>query len=320
MTKNQPGGVARLRLVFLSFLFALIFPATNLYSGAWVHEPGKAYVELGYGFYQANSIFNQAGDKRDLGLLRVPAIPSSALAGLIDSTYRQHEANLYFELGVVPNLELIGSLPFYRVAQNDTQFGVFETSGLGDVVVALKYKAWENRFIVLATSVDVGIPLGDVDAEGDIAGMSSQPMPLGDGEWDVALRAYASHGFYPIPAWISADIGYRYRSSAKNTDYGNDIPWNVDGGYTFELGEDWFPTVTPTLAFQGVLATSEGAFALLNVNASGTSPNQETIDISPGFSLDIYNMLAFYARYSYTLAGKNAGAGWSVRTGFSWEN
>lgn len=304
----------------LAFLTS-IFLASSAQAGAWVHDPYKFYTQLDFSYYQASKFFNRNGDKKRIGLASDPSIPSSALAGLNDSTYKQYEGSLYIEFGLPMSLEFVASLPFFRLAQQDSTIGLFETSGLADPTLGLKYQAYSNDWIVLSGEVDVGIPVGDENAMGSVAGQKDQPIPNGDGEWDCAIRVLGSHSFDAIQSYVSADIGYRFRTKGGSVDFFNDIPWSVEGGYTFDIGEYWFPTMTTFLAFRGILSTRDTSISTLaSLTATGNVPSQEFIDIQPGFSLNIYGPVSLVSSFGYTIAGKNTGAGWNVRSGLSFEN
>ncbi|HLG20879.1 MAG TPA: hypothetical protein VI895_13825 [Bdellovibrionota bacterium] len=302
-------------------MLGCLFFAPRAIAGAWTHEPNKFYVEASISYFQASESFDRDGNRRGVGLLPDPQVPSSIFAGLIPSTYEQLDASLYAEYGLPADFEAVLFFPFFRFSQQDSSVGEFDTTGIGDATVGMKYKWFERPWLVSAVMAEVGIPVGDEEAMGHVAGQNSQPIPLGDGEWDYAIRFFASRSFHPVPAYVSADFGYRFRTSSGVVDFGDDLPWSLDGGYTFEFGEGWFSGITPNLAFRGVIATKNTSTAtLLNLSVSGNAPNQEFVDIQPGLFVHVFKGLGWNNSFSYTLAGENTGAGWTVRSGLTYEN
>jgi len=169
--------------------------------------------------------------------------------------------------------------------------------------------------------VEVGIPSGDEKAHGSVAGQVDHQVPLGDGEWDVAFKLYASHSFYPVPAYVSVDFGYRVRNSGGGVQYDDDLPWAVEGGYTFDFHRNWFSGLTSFLTFRGLKNTgTPKVTGFAGLEASGNTPDQEFVDVQPGISLGIWKKLSWINVFSYTLAGENTGAGWGIRSGLSFEN
>lgn len=304
-------------LFFYSFLLV-----NKAHAGAWVRDPNSVYVQMMFGYYQSDTIFDRLGDQRPN---RIFEDPNAILLGLENSTYRQFEGVLYLEYGLPYDFEFVASFPFFRSAQQDSDIGKFIASGIGDTVVGLKYKWFDRSEYVASAQVDIGIPSGNASATGSVPGRADQIIPLGDDEWDYAIRILCSRGFYPIPLYVTADIGYRFRTSVSGVDFVDDLPWTVEGGYTFSFDRRWFSALTTSLNFNGVLSTknldAQTALVINTAsNVSGTSPYQEFIDIQPGIFLTIVDKLSFVANYSYTIAGKNTGSGWTIRSGFAWEH
>ena len=196
-------------------LFCLLFSGCLFAGGAWVKEQNKFYSELGYSYYQAKKIFNPAGRKLNNFLVPSPLVPISFFAGEFDSTYTQQDLNLYIEYGIGWDLELSLNLPYSFAKQDAPGLGEFSVSGIADGRFGIKYK-WLDlpKLFVSAVQVEVGLPIGDEDQQALSGNNPAQPVPLGDGEWDTAIRLFFSRSFYPIPIYFNGDVGYRFRTGS----------------------------------------------------------------------------------------------------------
>jgi len=305
----------------LVLFFAVGLLPLSVRAGAWVHDVNKFYVQTLFSYYQADKVFDRNGEAHTNAILRNPGVP---LSGLVPGTFKQYEGTLYVEYGLPFDTELVFQLPFYRIAEQDTEIGSFSTQGIGDMTVGVKALVFQRPWLVLSGEVDVGIPAGNSTAEGAVSGQANQIIPLGDDEWDVAFRVLASRSFDPLPIYVTADVGYRIRTSSGGVGYPDDIPWFVESGYSFYFDRTWVHSLTPTLAFGGVWnpkkMSAQTALVLAASAVAGTSPYQDYVDVQPGLSVGLWKGLSVVTNFSYTMAGHVTGKGWTIRTGLSWEN
>ena len=313
------------RALYCCFVCVLItvsgLPA--LAGGAWVHRPGKYYFEIAYSYYEAGDFFNRKGDRTNLRIVRDPTNPASIFLGRENSTYKQLDGSVYLEYGLPHSLELSLNFAFYVQAQQDSDIGKFQVEGIRDATLGLKYQWFDQPWLLSAFQVEIGFPIGDADAQGPAPGQVPQPIPLGDNEWDFALRLSLSRSFYPFPLYFSADFGYRYRTSGtEGADFADDLPWSVEGGHTLKLSKgEWFSALTTIFAIRGLISTEDRpAIGFGTIDVTGFASNQKFINLETSLSLRVYQTVSFFAGYGYNLAGKNTGAGWGARFGFSLQN
>jgi hypothetical protein len=303
-------------LVAAVFLF-LIAP-TLTYGGAWVQEPNHFMSLLSMGFMESANNYDRLGDKVPN---QIPGPSSSFLKLPVPATYRQYDATLYLEYGLPADFELDLSLPFLTIVSQEAAFGKFQVSGISDMNVGLKYLWFYRPWLLSALQVEVGVPVGNTDAQ-DRSGTETLNIPLGDDEWDVAIRAIASRSFDSVPIYVTADFGYRFRRLDRGS---NDLPWSVEGGYSFYFDRTWLTYTTLSLNFSGFLSLGETTVQdVLVLGTSrivtGTAPNQELIQARPGLFIGIWKKLSLGFNYVRTLAGKNTSAGWGYRIGLMWQN
>jgi hypothetical protein len=304
---------------WLSLLLVSAFPIAG-YAGAWVKEPFKYSIYQSFGFYEADQLYDYQGNKRPVRI--IPDL-TSTLPTPVRSTYRQYDLTLYIEYGLPADFEFDLSFPYYVIAQQRAPVGTYSASGISDLVSIIKYKWFERDWLISSIQFDLGIPIGDESAQDTVSGLTTpQSLALGDGEWDYGLRLIGSRSFTQIPVYVSAEIGYRFRNFERG---GDDLPWSVEGGYTFNFERKWFSGLTLYTAFAGIVAlddlSAQDALVLgSSTIASGRSPNQESVEARPGFFLKVYGPLSVGVNSSHVLMGKNTGAGWGIRTAVAWES
>ena len=85
-----------------------LFTNSGAVAGPWVHEPGKLYARVGYGLFTAGSAF-------DDNFKRAPMADDrflSHMGGVFSKgRFTGHSVSTYAEVGVLPYVEVFGSLP-----------------------------------------------------------------------------------------------------------------------------------------------------------------------------------------------------------------
>ena len=191
LPRTAPLTLAALLLA----MFAALAPETA--SAQWIRDPGHAYVKLGYRVIRADSIYAPDGSTQRVG-----------------DGYRQHALGVYGEVGIIRHrlaLSLDGDLFRRSVLVNQGQ-----TSGLGDLRLGALIGLLRAPFH-LGLALHLGIPTGDAQPQAGPGASSSdqlvaRSLPTGDGEWDVALRVNAGHGFsggegYPFDHYVVGEVG-----------------------------------------------------------------------------------------------------------------
>ena len=182
----------------LVFFLLAVLPSKDLYGGGgWVRPAHRFYAELAFGYYQSGDFFNRNGERRDLRISKDPSNPAAVFMGLENSTFRQFDSGFYLEYGLGHRLELSLYLALQVVAQQDSDIGKFKVNGISDSMLGIKYQWLRLSTLVSAIQFNIGAPIGDADSQGNAPGQASQPIPLGDKEWDFALQLHLSKSFTP---------------------------------------------------------------------------------------------------------------------------
>ena len=91
---------------------------------------------------------------------------------------------------------------------------------LPETISSLKYGLLSGE-VPVAFGVRFELPTGDKNAFG--RNLSNPDaiiyLPTGDGEFNTWARAYASHSFHPVPAFVSVDAGYNFRTQGLTDQY-----------------------------------------------------------------------------------------------------
>ncbi len=317
-TRLNSTGSAFSRCLFLFFL-AITFLSKDAYAGAWVQDPYNFMVMTSVGLFNSDKNYNRFGDEASNALRENPDL---AFSPPRPANYKQYDGTLYMEYGLPYDLEIDISFPFYTRNTLSADFGSFSTEGISDMTVGLKALWFWREWFLSSILFEVGIPLGDDSAVGTSGTLAPQEMPIGDGEWDYAIRLIGSKGFQTLPIYLTGDIGYRFRNIARGSD---DIPWTAEAGYSFYFPGKWFSFITPFINFSGMLSLGEvndqdALVLVLSQTLTGASPNEEVIEFRPGVFVGIWDKLSFGVNYLQTLQGKNTGAGWGLRAGLMWQN
>jgi hypothetical protein len=143
------------------------------------------------------------------------------------SEFRDFTNNLYLEYGIRDWMGLVLSLPI-KSLQKD--FGgsqpTLTNTGFGDLTTALRFRTLQWP-LVLSLQAEATIPTGYNTTVADPA--------LGDGVWNFTGRVLGGRSLYPLRGYVQGGTGYRIRSrnSSTNTEFANQILYNLEAGYWF---------------------------------------------------------------------------------------
>jgi hypothetical protein len=183
--------------------------------GAWPRKAQSGYLQLGFSTIGYDNVYDASGTK-------VPA------AGKV----RDNVLQLYAEYGLSDALTLGLIVPFGVLSVNDYAVvyppwssvlapppADVSTSGIGDIAASAQVAILHQGGSVLSAGMLFGFPTGDTT--------STEGLWLGDGEFNVAPRILYGLSLYPIPMYISADLGYNFRGAG----YSNEVFGSLEAGY-----------------------------------------------------------------------------------------
>jgi hypothetical protein len=187
---------------------ALLAAASSASAGPWVKKAGEGYVKAGATWFEAQEGFNQ-------GI-------STGLA------YTGITYNIYGEIGLPGDLQLVADIPLV-LATNQSSGGVnYHNSTFGDARFELDYALLPD--LPLTVGLEAKVPLYTPLAEGDALRpypRSTEKFPdAGDGNVDLTPKLLFGYSFHPVPAWATAELGYRARLGG----FADGVHWSVGGG------------------------------------------------------------------------------------------
>lgn len=237
----------RLLKKLLPAVLLLALPAPGLCGGAWVPEPGKGDVQLGFSRKTASSSWDASGNSFENTTVH-------------DGEVVQHYHDFRYgylsgELGVLPRLSLrfTGS---YLYGLEGPHFDLEKNSGPSEIWYGLKYALAQGEW-PMALAATVRDPyLYDLpgaynrylfDAQGNRRGVS--PEWRGLLKHDYTLSYLLSHSYQEGRGWMNFEAGYTWREGAPAdqvpllAEVGYPLPWYgiaVKGSalYVESLGND----------------------------------------------------------------------------------
>jgi len=180
-------------------------------AGPWVRDPGGAYVKVGAARFTAEDSFNQG--------------VSTGLA------YESMTWNVYGEVGLPGRFQLVADLPFVD-GRNNSEAGVnYINRTLGDARVQLDYGLFEDLPLTLSLEAKLPLytPIARQDTSDPIASFPRSAVQFpdaGDGNLDLTPKVQFGHSFHPVPAWATAELGYR----ARFDDFGDGVFFAASAG------------------------------------------------------------------------------------------
>ncbi len=190
-----------IKILFILFVFPLVIKA-----GGWTQEKGKVFFILEYRFLKSSKYLDNSGAH-----VKIPE--------LTDASF-----NLYGEYGFTDKLTVLLNFPFFKMLNKDISYlpevyGTLEKrNGIGDVDFGLRYNFYTSGQTVLSTALIFGIPLSKDNEE---------VLPLSDGEFNQIFGFEIGHSFYPIRAYLTADLKFNNRTKG----YSDQIYYAIEGGY-----------------------------------------------------------------------------------------
>ena len=218
---GQHGGTPRLRpqqgrvvtgaAAFLVLIVSELLPTAAL--AQWVEPPGRGWMDVSVFHLDTRDAFHSDGDIRAFDpFTRGHAVSTAAFATVA--------------VGLVPGVDAWVQMPFQRLRFDDLGGDRLRT-GIGDTRLYLRVQPgrYFGSAFPLAIRGGAKVPVGDFAVDAEV-------IPLGDGQRDWELVLELGHSFYPVPAYVSAWIGHRWREENRESrrDFGDEVFFLASGG------------------------------------------------------------------------------------------
>ncbi len=329
-------------------------------AGPWVDDrPGHGFVQLSYARYSADQYFAgpgendgsvqqlavKPGSRRDI---TIPTKSGFSTAN-IKSNYRDQAALLYGEVSLWRGLGFTFSMPLVRYVTQDIHTVVpakLSQLNVGDATFGLKQQLPTIRALrgfAFGPQLYFTAPTGDVNgrsaypAAAMLGDTKPLPIPTGNGTFDIEARASFGYSFYPVPVFLTADVGFRHRitkascksgTSESSTTYSDDLPWNVQAGGTLEPKKklSWFNHATLIATVSGLhsfenndVPGRNGIAAKGNpfLDSCGQANNASSLSFGGTLLLFPIKWIGLSYTVSHTLTGTNVGYGLSNIVGIA---
>ena len=278
---REPG---HLTIIIVLTLIALLLEGTvnQVAAGAWSQPAGHYYTKLSGIFYSADEVYNEMGVRQ--------------AQGMDDDSFDGSQGFLYVEYGLRERLTVVSQINAGVLAAMDT-FTKRETTGIGDVDLGVKYQLTDGP-IVVSPFATLKIPTGYNE---------HFDPPMGTGHADLELRLLAARSLYPLPVYVGAESGFRFRGG----EYSNQLPYFLEVGVTphprvfakgYVSGINTRTSDEESTGEVGSLQVSEGDFTKLGFNGAYKLAGPMWVDVLVESIID----------------GENVGAGVSWGLGFSY--
>lgn len=200
--------MGRKNLGFLILVFYILI-SVNLNAGAWTQEKNGGFYKLGMRYISTTTVYDNDGNK-----VKIPQLTNLLLS-------------FYAENGLNDHLTLIANASlFERIKINDfTSNGNIvsnggSNSGIGDSELGFRYRLWHDDGSVFSTELIFGLPVGDTD--------NNLGLYTGDGEFNQILNILYGKSYYPVPLYLSAQVGFNNRTGG----FSDEIRYSVEVGYS----------------------------------------------------------------------------------------
>jgi hypothetical protein len=264
-------------------LASLVLWSSLAHAGAWAQEDGGLYMQLSMGAESATQQYKESGETFQL------------LSEDDEGSFRSLSSFLYAEFGLLPSFTVVAASAYRFVELDSTQVRS-TVHGFGDFQFGARYQILEKP-LVLSAFVGAKFPTGYTPDPPEL-----RAATLGNGVQEYEARLLAGHSFYPVPIYVSAEVGFRLRGSRatageSTVDYPPEIP------YFLELG--WGPT--DWLWVRGVVDGVQGTGDPVAIEGISLTPlTQHYTKVGPSLIFSFLDAYQLQLNYAYTLRGVNA--------------
>jgi hypothetical protein len=266
-------------------------------SGAWVQSKHGYFLKLTGTYLYTTEEFDSEGN-----ILPIRA----GEPGIENATYKEVTATGYLEYGVTERLTLVANLPFKIVTSQRTELPApgspmrhveVVTGGLADLTVS-------GRYLMFGKATPVSVQAGVKVPMGYDAAPPDQGAPLGSGKVDVEGHLLAGASLYPVPAYLTGQIGYRLRGGMGIAD---EYLFQVEAGLNPGF---WLFKVTLDGIYSAKAPEEEESSTV-------TVTNQDVLKVIPTIGYTFTKRFWIGAEAYHPLHGKNTVAGTTYAVGIA---
>lgn len=190
----------------------MLFACSSLaHAGAWTLPQGANWFKVGFMYQDTTERYFLDGE-------RIPYFFDG----------RNQTRALFFEYvrGLTDRWDVKVQLPIFAISFDDFA-GERESNGLGDLRLESRYNILDDP-MVLTLGGAIKFPTGEFVNDAEI-------VPVGEGQYDFDVFAEVGRSLWPVNAYVTGKIGYRFRSENKETNigFGDEIIWRAEVGYRF---------------------------------------------------------------------------------------
>ncbi|MFQ5606218.1 MAG: hypothetical protein ACE5HS_23345 [bacterium] len=279
-----------------------------LLAGAWVQPKRGFYFKLSSNYLLTTKEFNHEGKRLDIFQERII---------YEDASFRDFAVTAYLEYGLFENLTIVAKLPFKIQTSKRTEIireallariVTVHTEGLSNLSLFGRLALFEKP-LVLSVQSGVKIPLGFETAPAN----DGPPLDTGDTDFEANLQMGKS--LYPLPAYVTASVGYKYRTGALH----DQVLFTAEAGYTLgrfllKINYDGLKSTIapPDIVGQPVTTPLPGGGGALPSIIIG---DQDIFKISPSIIFQITKSLSIQGEILHIYGGKNTVAGTAYSLG-----
>jgi hypothetical protein len=266
-----------IRILTVGIVFLGLFFQTSLFAGAWAQPKGHYYTKLTFIYSKADGLYGT----------NFPA------------KFTDYSLYFYGEYGVLDKTTVILNFPSMKRSIDEASSVRGKTTGFlaGDFEIQAKYQFLSKPLVASAL---IGTKVPTVYKVEDFP-------PLGNGETDFDAKLLLGASLYPIPAYLTGDVGYRIRGG----DFIDEINFNFEAGYTF------FKKYLVRLAATGIRGTKDSQG---DSNLLGFPLSQKQYRIGGGIIYKLSSNFEFDVTYLNTISGNNIPKSNEVFIGIAFKN
>ena len=266
------------------FILAILGWAPPAFAGAWTQPQGGHYAKLAVNYLEARSDLDADGNK-----LSKPRM----------GRLRDFSVATYIEYGILRRLTLVASAPYKRLTDERTfatGIGTERDANLGDLELRLRY-GWRDAPAVFSLAGGVKLPL-------TYKVRSESNVPLGTGEIDADLRLLVGRSLYPVPAYLTGELGYRLRGGAFSAE------WFA----ALEGGVSW-----RRLLFKGSVSSVRTLGDCGAMGQAGLIGDQNVLKFSPGLIYNLSDRVEIHGDLFHIAGGCNTTTGNTLSLGVAFK-